>query len=181
MRLMQQAIHRLTANLVTCAVILMVPGSVTAGDHDYSLADSPNKLTALRYIYLANNEGRFAEARKQFYDPAALEEDDKRRRARLKEITLASGVAAPEKASLPPPPSPVFTVKRVVEEGDVVVVLAFVEGVGIGDQITTFMGTPGGTKIGDAVVEIFRFNAQGKILRKWDVIEPLSEATYDFR
>jgi len=36
-------------------------------------------------------------------------------------------------------------------------------------------------KIGDAVVEIFRFNGEGKILQKWDVIEGLSEETYDFR
>ena len=59
-------------------------------------------------------------------------------------------------------------------------VLEFVEGVGIGTEITTLMGTPGGTKIGDAVVEIFKFDEDGKILQKWDVIEPLSEASYDF-
>ena len=81
-----------------------------------------------------------------------------------------------------PPVSPRYTIHRVIEEGDQVVVLAFVEGIGVGQPFTTVFGTPGGTRIGDAVVEIMRFDpATGLIAEKVDVIEPLSEATYDFR
>jgi hypothetical protein len=54
--------------------------------------------------------------------------------------------------------------------------------VGIGDRITTIFGTDGGVKIGDAVVEIFRFDpASGLIKAKWDTIQPISEESYDFR
>jgi len=61
-----------------------------------------------------------------------------------------------------------------------VVVLAFVEGVGIGSRITTVFGTDGGTKIGDGVVELFRFDETGLIASKVDIVEPVSEASYDF-
>lgn len=167
--------------IVVALFLLLGLGKALADGYDYSLADSVNKKIALEYIYMANNDGKFAEARKKYYDPVALQADEARRRERLKKMGVVPPDAAPGKGKPLPPPSPKFTVKRVVEENDTVVVLAFAQGVGIGEEITTFMGTSGGIKIGDAVVEIFKFNDKGKILQKWDVIEPLSEATYDFR
>ncbi len=134
--------------------------------HDYSLADTPNKRTALAYLYTAWNDGRIAEARRAYWVPGSF----------------AAAPAGARPADLPANiGSPRYTVKKVIEEGDQVVVLAFVEGVGIGQPITTIFGTPGGTKIGDAVVEIFRFSPDGLIAAKWDTIQPISEADYDFR
>jgi hypothetical protein len=77
--------------------------------------------------------------------------------------------------------TPKYTIKKVIEEGNQVVVLAFVEGVGIGSRITTIFGTDGGVKIGDAGVEIFEFDKSGLIAKKWDTIQPVSEESYDFR
>jgi len=143
---------------------LVTPAMLAA--HDYSLADTPNKRTALAYLYTAWNDGRVAEARQIFWVPGAFP-------------APAKG-AAP--ADLPRNIGrPHYTMKQVVEEGDRVVVLAFVKGVGIGTPITTIFGTPGGTKIGDAVVEIFEFAPDGRIARKWDFIQPMSEESYDFR
>ncbi len=128
--------------------------------HDYSLADTPNKRTALAYLYTAWNDGKLAEARETYWVPGSF----------------------PPGGGSGPPVSPKYTIHQVIEEGDTVVVLAFVEGIGIGEEFTTVFGTPGGTKIGDAVVEIMRFDpSTGLIAEKWDTIEPLSEATYDFR
>ncbi len=132
--------------------------------HDFSLADTPNKRTALAYLYTAWNEGRLREARLTYWQRGSFPE-------------LEAGGAP----SAPPGPTPRYTVHRIVEEGDLVVVQAFVQGMGVGEQFTTVFGTPGGIKIGDAVVEIFRFDENGLIAEKWDTIEPLSEATYDFR
>lgn len=159
---------------------LLLTGCQTAGDmgptggssidaglrerHDFSLANTPNKRTALAYLYTAWDEGRLREARLTYW-----------RRGSFPELE-AGGVP-----SAPPGPSPRYTVHRIVEEGDLVVVQAFVQGVGIGQPFTTVFGTPGGIKIGDAVVEIFRFDERGLIAEKWDTIEPVSETTYDFR
>ena len=139
----------------------------TLAAHDYSLADTPNKRTALAYLYTAWNDGKVEEARRTYWAPGSF---------------------FGKKPEGPPPPGlpkdfrgPKYTIKKVIEEGRNVVVLAFVEGVGIGEPITTLFGTPGGTKIGDAVVEIFEFGDGGLIVNKWDTIEPLSEQTYDFR
>ncbi|MES2699366.1 MAG: hypothetical protein V4647_07130 [Pseudomonadota bacterium] len=132
--------------------------------HDFSLADTPNKRTSLAYLYTAWNEGRLREARLTYWRRGSFPE-------------LEAGGAP----SGPPGPSPRYTVHRIVEEGDLVVVQAFVQGVGVGQPFTTVFGTPGGIKIGDAVVEIFRFDERGLIAEKWDTIEPVSEATYDFR
>lgn len=131
--------------------------------HDFSLADTPNKRTALAYLYTAWNEGRLREARLTYW-----------RRGSFPDLEAGGQPSGP-------PVSPVYTMHRVIEEGDQVVVLAFVRGVGVGQPFTTVFGTPGGTRIGDAVVEIFRFDENGLIAQKWDTIEPLSEATYDFR
>lgn len=131
--------------------------------HDFSLADTPNKRTALAYLYTAWNEGRLREARLTYW-----------RRGSFLDLEAGGQPSGP-------PVSPVYTVHRVIEEGDQVVVLAFVRGVGVGQPFTTVFGTPGGTRIGDAVVEIFRFDENGLIAQKWDTIEPLSETTYDFR
>ena len=128
--------------------------------HDFSLADTPNKRTALAYLYTAWNDGKLAEARATYWMPGSF----------------------PPGGGSGPPVSPRYTIKQVIEEDDTVVVLAFVEGIGIGEEFTTVFGTPGGTRIGDAVVEIMRFDPEsGLITEKWDTIEPLSEATYDFR
>lgn len=128
--------------------------------HDYSLADTANKRTALAYLYTAWNDGKLAEARETYWVPGSF----------------------PPGGGSGPPVGPRYTIHQVIEEGNTVVVLAFVEGIGIGEEFTTVFGTPGGTKIGDAVVEIMRFDpATGLIAEKWDTIEPLSEATYDFR
>lgn len=136
-----------------------VPADLLAR-YDFSLADTPNKRTALAYLYTAWNDRRLAEARATYWVPGSF----------------------PPGGGSGPPVSPRYTIHRVIEEGNQVVVLAFVEGVGIGSEITTVFGTPGGTKIGDAVVEIMRFDpATGLIAEKVDIIEPLSEATYDFR
>lgn len=131
--------------------------------HDFSLADTPNKRTALAYLYTAWNENRLAYARLTYWVPGSWPE-------------LERG----EPARGPPGPPPRYRIHRVIEEGDQVVVLAFVEGVGIGEPFTTAWGTPGGIKVGDAVVEFFRFAPNGLIAAKWDIIEPLSEASYDF-
>lgn len=128
--------------------------------YDFSLADTPNKRTALAYLYSAWNDGQLADARATYWVPGSF----------------------PAGGGSGPPVSPQYTIHRVIEEGDQVVVLALVEGIGIGDEITTIFGTPGGTKIGDAVVEIMRFDpATGLIAEKVDVIEPVSEESYDFR
>lgn len=132
--------------------------------HDYALADTPNKRTALAYLYTAWNDGQLAQARLTYWVRGSFPE--------LERGGEPSG---------PPGARPKYTIKKVIEEGDHVVVLAFVEGVGIGTEITTVFGTPGGTKIGDAVVEIFQFDESGLIRRKWDTIEPVSEKTYDFK
>lgn len=132
--------------------------------HDFSLADTPNKRTALAYLYTAWNEDRLREARLTYWRRGSFPE-------------LEAGGAP----SGPPGAPPRYTVRRIVEEGELVVVQAFVQGMGVGQPFTTVFGTPGGTKIGDAVVEIFRFDENGLIAEKWDTIEPLSEATYDFR
>lgn len=134
--------------------------------HDYALADTPNKRTALAYLYTAWNDGRIAEARAAYWVPGSFP------------AAPAGGPPADLPANVG---SPRYTVKKVIEEGDHVVVLSLVEGVGIGEEITTIFGTPGGTKIGDAVVEIFRFDEQGRIAEKWDTIQPISEQDYDFR
>ncbi|GGD55783.1 hypothetical protein GRI62_03205 [Erythrobacter arachoides] len=148
--------------LAGCAHIapqVAVPAELLAR-HDFSLADTPNKRTALAYLYTAWNDGQLAQARQSYWVPGSF----------------------PPGGGAGPPVSPRYTIRRVIEEGDQVVVLAFVEGVGIGQPFTTIFGTPGGTKIGDAVVEIMRFDpATGLIAEKVDVIEPLSETTYDFR
>lgn len=150
--------------LAGCATVPAAP--LDAGllaRHDFSLADTPNKRTALAYLYTAWNEGRLREARLTYW-----------RRGSFPDLEAGGQPSGP-------PVSPVYTVHRVIEEGDQVVVLAFVRGVGVGQPFTTVFGTPGGTRIGDAVVEIFRFDEDGLIAQKWDTIEPLSEATYDFR
>lgn len=135
-----------------------------AARHDFSLADTPNKRVALAYLYTAWNDARLADARLTCWTPGSWPE-------------LESGGTT----SGPPGPSPHYTVHQLIEEGDRVVVLAFVRGIGIGNPITTVFGTPGGTKIGDAVVEVFRFGPDGLIQQKWDIIEPVSETSYDFR
>jgi len=128
--------------------------------HDFSLADTPNKRTALAYLYSAWNDGELASARATYWVPGSF----------------------PPGGGSGPPVSPQYTIKRVMEEGDQVVVLALVEGVGIGEEFTTVFGTPGGIKIGDAVVEFMRFDpASGLIAKKVDIIEPMSEESYDFR
>ncbi len=129
--------------------------------HDFSLADTPNKRIALAYLYTAWNDGEVEAARRTYWVPGSFTEEN-----------------------IAPPPNvgtPSYTIHKVIEEGDHVVVLAFVEGVGIGEEFSTVFGTPGGTKIGDAVVEIMRFSPDGLIAEKWDTIEPLSEDSYDFR
>ena len=133
--------------------------------HDFSLADTPNKRTALAYLYTAWNDGRLPQARLTYWAPGSFPELER------------TGV--PD--DLPPNiGAPRYTVHRVIEEGDQVVVLAFVEGVGIGEEFTNIFGQRG-VKVGDAVVEIFRFAPSGLIAAKWDTIEPLSDASYDFR
>jgi hypothetical protein len=133
--------------------------------HDFSLADTPNKRTALAYLYTAWNEGRLPQARLTYWQPGSFPELER------------TGV--PD--DLPPNiGAPRYTIHRVIEEGDQVVVLAFVEGVGIGSEFTNVFGQTG-IKVGDAVVEVFRFAPSGLIAAKVDVIEPLSEASYDFR
>lgn len=134
--------------------------------HDYSLADTPNKRTALAYLYTAWNDGRVGHSRLTYWAKGSFPELEKG--GSLADLPRNIG-------------TPKFTIKKVIEERDHVVVLAFVEGVGIGSQITTVFGTPGGTKIGDAVVEIFQFGKDGLIVKKWDTIEPVSEKSYDFR
>lgn len=143
----------------------IVPPDVLA-KHDYSLADTPNKRTALAYLYTAWNDGRLVYARRTYWVPGSFPDLD----AKGPPADLPPNVGAPR-----------YTIKKVIEEGDHVVVLAFVEGVGIGQPFTTVFGTPGGTKIGDAVVEIIRFGKDGLIAQKWDTIEPLSEKSYDFK
>ena len=133
--------------------------------HDYSLADTPNKRTALAYLYTAWNDGEVKAARDTYWVPGSFDDVGKGLPPDL-----------PKNVGMPR-----YTIKKVIEEGGNVVVLAFVEGVGIGEEITTIFGTPGGTKIGDAVVEIFEFNQDGLIAKKWDTIEPISEEGYDFR
>lgn len=128
--------------------------------HDFSLAVTPNKRTALAYLYSAWNDGELQAARATYWVPGSF----------------------PTGGGSAPAVSPQYTIHQVIEEGDRVVVLALVRGVGIGEEITTIFGTPGGTKIGDAVVEIMRFDpATGLIAEKWDTIEPVSEESYDFR
>ncbi|MBN4075898.1 MAG: hypothetical protein COA71_12965 [SAR86 cluster bacterium] len=155
-------------NAATAQAIEQITEEVLAR-HDYSLADSANKRTALAYLYTAWNDGQVQNARQTYWEPGSFPE-------------------APTTAEGAPPPdlptnigSPQYTMKKVVEEGNHVVVLAFVEGVGIGDEITTIFGTSGGIKIGDAVVEIFEFNPDGLITNKWDTFQSLSEESYDFR
>lgn len=135
--------------------------------HDFSLADTPNKRTALAYLYSAWNDGNIAEARETYWVPGSV-------------------FAPPPMGPRPPGQpenagSPQYTIKKVIEEDDHVVVLALVKGVGIGEEITTIFGTSDGIKIGDAVVEIMRFDENGLIAEKWDTIQPVSEASYDFR
>jgi hypothetical protein len=158
----------LSMPLVACQTAANGPlvTAATLQAHDYSLADSPNKRTALAYRYTAWNEGRIAEARQRFW--------------------VAGSFPAPTPGSKPADlpkniGTPKYTIKKVIEEGNQVVVLAFVEGVGIGSRITTIFGTDGGVKIGDAVVEIFEFDKSGLIAKKWDTIQPVSEESYDFR
>jgi len=171
--------------MITCATIILtwigISAPVYSSEFDYTLADTPNKLTALEYIYMANNQGRFKEAREKYYDAEALIADEVRRQQRFAKLNAQNDKNKDESLSMPPPPSPQFTVKKVIEEDNQVVVLAFVEGVGIGRELTTIWGTPAGKKIGDAVVEIFLFNNDGKILQKWDTIEELTEQGYDFK
>jgi hypothetical protein len=155
-------------SLTACQPLTSAPLVATAmlEAHDYALADTPNKRTALAYLYTAWNDGRVAYARQLFWVPGSFP-------------APADGTAP---ADLPRNiGSPSYTIKKVIEEGNQVVVLAFVEGVGIGSRITTVFGTDGGVKIGDAVVEIFEFAPDGKIARKWDTIQPVSEESYDFR
>ncbi len=144
----------------------IVPPDVLAR-HDYSLADTPNKRTALAYLYTAWNDRQLQYARATYWVPGSFP-------------APAAGSPPPDLPRNFVPPS--YDIKKVVEEGDQVVVLAFVRGVGIGDRITTIFGTDGGVKIGDAVVEIFQFDpATGLIKAKWDTIQPLSDESYDFR
>lgn len=141
-----------------------VPAELMA-QYDFSLADTPNKRTALAYLYTAWNEGRLPYARLTYWQPGSFPELER------------TGV--PD--DLPPNiGAPRYTIHRVIEEGDQVVVLAFVQGVGIGEEFTNIFGQRG-VKVGDGVVEVFRFAANGKIAAKWDVIEPLTDASYDFR
>ncbi|MCA9473990.1 MAG: hypothetical protein KC594_18150 [Nitrospira sp.] len=142
--------------------------------HDYSLADTPNERTALAYLYTAWNDGQIRDARLTYWSPGSFPDLE----------AEAAADSPPEGLPIDLPVnvgSPTYTIKKVFEDDDHVIVLAFVEGVGIGEEFTTVFGTPGGTKIGDAVVEIFRFDDDGLIAEKWDTIEPLSEQTYDFR
>lgn|GEM_PF-1948142 len=133
--------------------------------HDYSLANTPNKRTALAYLYTAWNDGRLQQARLTYWGKGSFPELER------------TGV--PD--DLPPNiGAPRYTIHKVIEEGDQVVVLAFVQGVGIGSEFTNIFGVRG-IKIGDAVVEIFQFAPNGLIQRKWDTIEPLSAAGCDFR
>lgn len=134
--------------------------------HDYMLATSPNKRTALAYLYTAWNDGQLAKARLTYWVRGSFPQLEKDGVS----TDLPSGIGTTR-----------YTIKKVIEEGDQVVVLAFVEGVGIGKEFTTVFGTPGGVKIGDAVVEIFQFAPNGLIMKKWDTIEPLSDKSYDFR
>lgn len=162
---------------VIAALAMLVAAPVLAHDsapvvpqalldaHDFSLADTPNKRTALAYLYTAWNEGRLPQARLTYWQPGSFPELER------------TGV--PD--DLPPNiGAPHYTIHRVIEEGDQVVVLAFVEGVGIGSEFTNVFGQSA-IKVGDAVVEVFRFAPSGLIAAKVDVIEPLSEASYDFR
>lgn len=143
---------------------VVIPPELLAA-YDFSLADTPNKRTALAYLYTAWNEGRLPQARLTYWEPGSFPELER------------TGV--PD--DLPPNVgAPRYTIHRVIEEDDQVVVLAFVQGVGIGSEFTNIFGQTA-TKVGDAVVEIFRFAPSGLIAQKWDTIEPLSEASYDFR
>lgn len=149
--------------------------SFSDGRHDYSLANTPNEITALRYLYTAWNDRRIAEANKTFWAPGAYAAMIAAKEQRKREHGVDAGDAT---YKLPPPP--VYTIRKVISEGDFVVVLAFVEGVGIGDDLTDFLGRPIGPKIGDAVVEIFEMNDDHLIVRKWDTVEPLSRQNLDF-
>lgn len=166
----------MSARLLAIAMSLAAAGCATPANrivsadtlarHDYALADTPNKRTALAYLYTAWNDGRIAEARRAYWVTGSF--------------PAVPGGAKP--ADLPRNVGmPHYTIKKVIEEGNQVAVLAFVKGVGIGEPITTIFGTHGGTKIGDAVVEIFEFAPSGLIARKWDTIQPVSEESYDFR
>ena len=132
--------------------------------HDFSLADTPNKRTALAYLYTAWNDARLGEARLTYWVRGSFP-------------ALERG----EAPVAPPGPSPHYTVHQVIEEGDRVVVLALVRGFGVGQDFTNVFGAPAGPKVGDAVVEIFRFGPDGLIHQKWDIIEPMSETSYDFK
>lgn len=127
--------------------------------HDFSLATTPNTRTALAYLYTAWNDKELAHARATYWVPGSFPAD---------------GGSAP-------PVLPRYQMKRVIEQGDEVVVLALVEGFGMGEEFTTFFGAPGGIKVGDAVVEFFRFDPEtGLIAEKVDIIQPMSEESLDF-
>ena len=145
------------------------------GRHDYELADTPNEITALRYLYTAWNDRRFKYANETFWAPGAYEAMVAGKEQRKRDF----GVASADSGYKPPPP-PTYSIRKVISDGDFVVVLAFVEGVGIGDDLTDFLGQPIGPKIGDAVVEIFEMNSDHLIVNKWDTVEPLSRQNLDF-
>lgn len=132
--------------------------------HDYSLADTPNERTALAYLYTAWNDGKLAEARRTYWVGQADFSNDPKG---------------------PPPgalkfPSPRYTIRKVISEGNTVAVLALVEGFGIGKPAVTQRGLTTEPKVGDAVVEFMQFAPSGLIEKKWDTIEPMTKSTLDF-
>jgi hypothetical protein len=96
-----------------------VPAELVAA-HDFTLADTPHKRTALAYLYTAWNDGRLPEARQAYWAPGSPEG---------------------ERSGFPPR----LNVRSVIEERDQVAVLAFAEGTGsalsgrlAGDAIVEF-------------------------------------------
>lgn len=95
--------------------VVIVPGELLER-HDFSLADTPNKRTALAYLYSAWNDGEISEARATYWEAGSF----------LENATAGPPADLPDNIG-----SPQYTVHKVIEEGNRVVVLSLVEGVGM--------------------------------------------------
>lgn len=119
-----------------------------------------NKANALAFYELAFNQHKVQEAADRYIGKTYLQHNP----------TVADGAQAFVDAFIPflkENPQSRAEIKRVVAEGDLVV-------------LHVFSRTSPQDK-GEAVVDIFRFDENGKIVEHWDVIQPVPEKSVSGR
>lgn len=136
--------------------LALLTAVLTASASVMASTPAENKANALAFYEMAFNQHKVKEATEKFIGKDYFQHNP----------TVADGSKAFIEAFEPflkQHPKSKATIKRVVAEGDLVMLH-------VHSQLDE-------TDRGEAVVDIFRFDEQGKIVEHWDVIQPVPEKT----